>query len=60
MFMQPALRTKGRRVIVLGASNADIELRPSVLGPSIPCATVDNLSIGNENITELAQTAHIA
>lgn len=60
MFMQPALRTESRRVIVLGASNADIELRPQVLGQTVRCAPIDNLSIGNENITELAQTAQIA
>lgn len=60
MFMQPALRLAGRRVIVLGASNADIELRPDLLSQTIRCATVDNLSIGNANITELAQTAQLA
>ncbi|GJE40400.1 hypothetical protein [Methylobacterium persicinum] len=60
MFMQPALRMPGRRVIVLGASNADIELRPQVLGETVKCATIDNLSIGNENITELDETARIA
>jgi len=60
MFMQPALREKGRRVIILGASNADLELRPDVIGRTVRCATIDNLSIGNENITELYQTAQIA
>lgn len=60
VFMQSALRAAGRRVIVLGASNADIELRRQVLGQAIRCATIDNLSIGNANITELAQTAQLA
>ncbi|TXN75921.1 hypothetical protein FV228_02260 [Methylobacterium sp. WL18] len=60
MFMQSALRSKDRRVIVLGASNADIELRPNILRQTIQCAAVDNLSIGNENVTELYQTALIA
>lgn len=60
MFMQPALRAPGRRVMILGASNADIELRPNVIGRTVRCATIDNLSIGNENITELNQTAHLA
>lgn len=60
MFMQPALRAPGRRVMILGASNADIELRPDIISRTVRCATVDNLSIGNENITELNQTAHLA
>ncbi|WP_267361256.1 MULTISPECIES: hypothetical protein [unclassified Methylobacterium] len=46
--------------MILGASNADIELRPPVMMDKMPCAVVDNLSIGNENITELRQTALIA
>jgi hypothetical protein len=48
-----------RRVLIVGASNADLGMRPKQLQEHIPCALVSNLSLGNENATEMQQTVDL-
>ena len=55
-FGRTLLEAPGRRVFVVGASNADAGLRPSQVQEEVSCATVHGLTIGNMNVAEMEQT----
>jgi hypothetical protein len=54
-FMRDALATPRPRVFVIGASNANVGLRPFEVQTGVPCALVNNLAVGNANVTEIGQ-----
>ena len=58
-FARTRLATPESKVLIVGASNADVGLRPDQIQPYVPCALVNNLSIGNENATEMRQTVDL-
>jgi hypothetical protein len=58
-FARSRLASPEPKVLIVGASNADVGLRPDQMQPNIACARVNNLSIGNENATEMRQTVDL-
>jgi hypothetical protein len=54
-FTRGALVAPRPRVLVMGASNANVGLRPFQIQTGVPCASVSNLAIGNANVTEIGQ-----
>jgi hypothetical protein len=55
-----ALRTDKPRVILLGASNVLVGLKPREMQPLMPATEIDNMSIGGANMTEVSQTVDLA
>ena len=49
-------KAPGRKVIVVGASNAGFAFRSDPLEAAIPCASVYDYAIGGANISEVAET----
>lgn len=58
-FGRERLVTPEPRVLIIGASNADLGMRPEQVQPSVPCALVNNLAIGNSNATEMQQAVDL-
>jgi len=54
-FTRGALVAPRPRVLVMGASNANVGLRPFEIQTDVPCASVSNLAVGNANVTEIRQ-----
>ena len=54
------LRARGPRVILLGASNTLVGLRPNELQPLIPGGPVHNMALPGSNLTEIAQILDLA
>jgi hypothetical protein len=58
-FSRAALMKPQPRVLVIGASNANVGLRAHQLQTNVPCALVNNLAVGNANATEAQQTVDL-
>jgi hypothetical protein len=54
-FNHGVLKTPRPRVLLIGASNTNVGLRPFEVQTGVPCAQVSNLAIGNANVTEIEQ-----
>jgi hypothetical protein len=52
-------KAPGRKLIVLGASNAGYAFRAKALNAAIPCASVYDYAIGGANISQVAETADL-
>ena len=49
------LNVPDRKVIMVGASNTGVGLKPDQVQPGVACAKVSNIAIGSANITEVRQ-----
>jgi hypothetical protein len=58
-FSRGALMKPQPRVLIVGASNANVGLRPHQVQTNVPCALVNNLAVGNANVTEAQQTVEL-
>jgi hypothetical protein len=58
-FTRGALMKPQPRVLIVGASNANVGLRPYQVQTSVPCALVNNVAVGNANATEVQQTVDL-
>jgi hypothetical protein len=54
------LSTDKPRVILVGASNVLVGLKPREMQPLMPATEIDNMSIGGANMTEVSQTVDLA
>jgi hypothetical protein len=58
-FSRGALMKPQPRILIVGASNANVGLRAHQVQTSVPCALVNNLAVGNANATEAQQTVDL-
>jgi hypothetical protein len=54
-FTRGALMKPQPKVLIVGASNANVGLRAHQVQASVPCGLVNNLAVGNANATEAQQ-----
>ena len=58
-FARTRIAALDRGIYIVGASNADAGLRPEQIQTFVPCAIANGATLGNMNISEMAQTVDL-